>query len=42
MSALATQAALAGYGVPADRIYVDEGFTGTTTGGDGDTPPDRG
>jgi DNA invertase Pin-like site-specific DNA recombinase len=26
------RAALAGYGVPADRIYVDEGFTGTTTG----------
>lgn len=25
------RAALAGYGVPADRIYVDEGFTGTTT-----------
>jgi DNA invertase Pin-like site-specific DNA recombinase len=23
---------LAGYGVPEDRIYVDEGFTGTSTG----------
>jgi len=26
------RAALAGYGVPADRVYVDEGFTGTNTG----------
>src|ERR1039457_381819 len=26
------RAALAGYGVPADRVYVDEGFTGTSTG----------
>ena len=26
------RAALAGYGVPADRIYLDEGFTGTSTG----------
>jgi DNA invertase Pin-like site-specific DNA recombinase len=25
------RAALAGYGVPEHRIYVDEGFTGTTT-----------
>lgn len=25
-------AALAGYGVPAGRVYVDEGFTGTDTG----------
>ena len=25
------RAALSGYGVPADRIYVDEGFTGTST-----------
>jgi DNA invertase Pin-like site-specific DNA recombinase len=25
------RAALAGYGVPADRVYVDEGFTGTST-----------
>ena len=26
------RAALAGYGVPAGRVYVDEGFTGTSTG----------
>jgi DNA invertase Pin-like site-specific DNA recombinase len=26
------RAAFAGYGVPADRVYVDEGFTGTNTG----------
>ena len=26
------RAALAGYGVPADRVYLDEGFTGTSTG----------
>ena len=25
------RAALAGYGVPAGRVYVDEGFTGTST-----------
>ncbi len=25
------RAALAGYGVPAGRVYVDEGFTGTGT-----------
>jgi len=26
------RAALAGYGVPAGRVYADEGFTGTNTG----------
>ena len=26
------RAALAGYGVPAGRVYVDEGFTGTSAG----------
>src|ERR1022692_5116358 len=26
------RAALAGYGVPAGRVYVDEGVTGTSTG----------
>src|ERR1039457_7085317 len=26
------RAALAGYGVPAGRVYFDEGFTGTSTG----------
>src|ERR1022692_1735083 len=26
------RAVLAGYGVPAGRVYVDEGFTGTSTG----------